>query len=75
MSARTIRVLLAFSIVNFVFPSWPAIRPVNVIRNLRNRAGNFSITDGASEMVAMQGFDIFDLEGVQIEIVQSEESN
>lgn len=27
VSARTIRVLLAFSIVNFVLPSWPAIRP------------------------------------------------
>jgi hypothetical protein len=29
VSARTIRVRLAFSIVNFVLPSWPAMRPEN----------------------------------------------
>jgi hypothetical protein len=27
VSARTIRVRLAFSMVNFVLPSWPAMRP------------------------------------------------
>ena len=27
VSARTIRVRLVFSIVNLVFPAWPAIRP------------------------------------------------
>lgn len=75
MSARTILVLLAFSIVNFVFPSWPAIRPENVIRYLMNLAENFTDTDGAGEMVALQGFDILDLEGVEVEIVQPEEGN
>lgn len=75
VSARTIRVLLAFSIVNFVFPSWPAIRPVNVMRNLRRRVGNFPITDGAGKVVALQGFDVLDLEGVEVEIIQSEEGN
>lgn len=32
VSARMIRVRLAFSMVNFVLPSWPAIRPEEVKR-------------------------------------------
>lgn len=36
VSARTMRVRLAFSIVNFVLPSCPAIRPGGVVK-IRNR--------------------------------------
>ena len=75
MSARTIRVLLAFSMVNFVFPSWPAMRPANEMRNLLNLGRNCVNTDGAGEVVALQGFYILDLERIEVEIVQSEESN
>lgn len=37
VSARTIRVLEAFSIVNFVFPSCPAIRPTQSKYNISDR--------------------------------------
>jgi len=73
VSARTIRVLLAFSMVNFVFPSWPAMRPVNVMRNPRSRTGIFSNTNGAGEMVSLQGFNVLDLERIKVKIVQPEE--
>ena len=48
MSARTIRVLLAFSMVNFVLPSWPAIRPMHRVR-LAHREKQYDILPIARE--------------------------
>ena len=45
------------------------------MRNLLNSGRNCANTDGAGEVVALQGFYILDLERVEVEIVQSEESN
>ena len=61
--------------VNFVFPSWPAIRPVNVVRNSMELGRSYSSTDGAGEVVALQGLDILDLEGVEVEVIQPEKGN
>ena len=38
-------------------------------------SGKLLVTDGAGEMVPLQGFNILDLEGVKVEIVQPEEGN
>lgn len=47
VSARTILVLLAFSMVNFVLPSWPAMRPkdstINTIILLAKDAATYRL--------------------------------
>jgi len=66
VSARTIRVRLAFSMENFTLPPSPAIRPI---------PSDYAIawedihTDSSCEMVSVEGFDIFDLEGIEVDIV------
>jgi hypothetical protein len=66
VSARTIRVRLAFSMENFTLPPSPAIRPIlSAIAE-----DNWDIhTDSSCEMVSVKGFDIFDLEGIEVDIV------
>lgn len=68
VSASTIRVRLAFSIVNLTFPPSPAIRPGGDQRLLRYKFGR-GLADCSRKMVSMQGLDIFDLEGVEVEVV------
>ena len=69
VSARTIRVRLAFSIVNFVFPSCPAIRPRRGINNGRDH-GDLR-TNGTRQVIAVQRLHVFDFERVEVKIVQT----
>ena len=66
VSARTIRVRLAFSMENFTLPPSPAIRPIS---SAYFQAWQNTHTDSSREMVSMEGFDIFDLEGIEVDIV------
>jgi hypothetical protein len=66
VSARTIRVRLAFSMENFTLPPSPAIRP---IPSAYTREQCDVHTDSSCEMVSVEGFDILDLEGIEVDIV------
>jgi hypothetical protein len=66
VSARTIRVRLAFSMENFTLPPSPAIRPIL----LAVAQEKWDIhTDSSCKMVSVECFDIFDLEGIEVDIV------
>jgi hypothetical protein len=67
VSASTMRVREAFSIVNFVLPSCPAIRPIESLSTKQSCAtATIRQTDGARKVVSVQGFHILDLKRVQI---------
>lgn len=61
---------------NLTFPPSPAIRPVHRQTAHHTRAiGNTALesrqvlTDSSSQVVAVQGLDVLDLEGVEVEII------
>jgi len=68
VSASTMRVRDAFSIVNFVFPSCPAIRPIQheLFSTQACVMGIARRTDSARKVVSVQRFHILDLKRVQV---------
>lgn len=69
------RVRLAFSMVNFVLPSCPAIRPGAGLRWGLQCEDADELTDGTRQVITMQSFDVLDLERIEVQVVQAEECN
>ena len=83
VSASTIRVRLAFSIVNLVLPSWPAMRPEEKMLASSDVEPNLAhvtiteteLTNRARQMIPLQRLDVLDLERVEVKVVQSQQCN
>jgi hypothetical protein len=75
-SASTTRVLLAFSIACLVFPSFPAIPRRRDQRMFSQPVYTATLTANSSaEMLALECLDILDLESLNVQIIQTQQSN